>query len=533
MMFFKNTNEKSGKRTEMEKTAQKSKPLKEETAEKSVHLNEETVLGLDESIRLRREEGGVILYTSKKFDINDGDISSITHCLPSSAAIVLSLFDGQRHLKEVFETVNDIWDKPEGVTFDNFCQTLEQFIIPNSPPLNVRFPVLIEATSDNKERIRSWYDPESMIIEGDKFCQLKSRRLKFPSRVMLMPTMACATDCVYCYMGRSHRPQDNSIPLERWRELLAEIEQYHLAAVDFGGGDPMCYEHMVDLLEIIGKFNPPTQTVLSTKCYISPEVAQLFAKMPGLDFQISIDSTDPDIADAMTRRKGYCDRAIESIKNCLAAGVPVSAKAVVTPKSYETLPQTVLDLGDMGVKTIRLACYGTSHYHHSDDHYNSKEEWDELEEKVERIKAERGLDVQLQNGPPGTLADDAKSQEERRKRWDERSLCTAGRSQIVILGDGNLIGCEQIPMRPEYFWGNVANDSLYNVWNSDAFMQKACNIPRDKYEGTACYTCEEYEQCHSTYGLGYCFREAFYTFDTLYAPPPGCPYREPVLRRKT
>ncbi|MFX0196189.1 MAG: radical SAM protein [Candidatus Hodarchaeota archaeon] len=501
------------------------------TAEKSIHLNEKTVLGMDETVRLRREEDSVLLYTSMRQGEETDEMAGVHYNVTSSVAVALALFDGQQPLKEVFETVNYIWDKLQGLTFDKFCQSLEPFIIPNSKPLELKFPVLIEATSDNKERIRSYYDPKSLIIEGDKYCPFKSRRLKFPKRVDIMPTMACATDCVYCYMDRKHQSQDNIMPLERWKELLAEMEPYQLATLDMAGGDPMCYEHILDLLEIIGMFSPPTHTLLSTKCYISPEVAQRLAKMPHVNFQISLDSTDPDIADAMTRRKGFCAKAIESIKNCVAAGLPVAAKAVLTPLNSKSIPQTILDLGDMGVDTIRIACYGTSYFHHTDDLFNSKKEWNEMSEKVERIKAERGLKVQLQNGPPGAMADEFKSQEERAKRWAERSLCTAGKSQITILGDGNLIGCEQLPQSPEYSWGNVANDSLYNVWNSDAFMQKACNIPRDKYEGTACFTCEEFEECHSSLGLGYCFREAYYSFDTIYAPPAGCPHIEPVIRR--
>ena len=103
---------------------------------------------------------------------------------------------------------------------------------------------------------------------------------------------------------------------------------------------------------------------------------------------------------------------------------------------------------------------------------------------------------------------------------------------MIILPDGNLLGCEQIPQKPEYFLGNIAKDSLYNIWNSKSFKKKAYDIPMEKYKGTTCYNCPEFRECHSALGKGYCMIESYKLFGTIYAPDVNCPYIDKKLPRQ-
>ncbi|MCK4905649.1 radical SAM protein [bacterium] len=494
----------------------------------NIFLEEETVLGINKYVRLRQEKSGVILYWSvERIGIGDEIDSSKMSSLSSSTAMILALFDGKRSLKEIFQAVKYIWDNPP-LTFIEFCKELEQFTVKKAPPLNLEAPVLIEVTKDNIKQKIMHYAPESFVIKGDKISAPELMTFKFPITLGIMPSMKCFTDCIYCYMGRHMAPKYSSLPFSRWKELLSEMEEYQLGEIAFGGGDPMCYEYIVDMLEIIGTFNPPTVITLATKSYISTEVARRLSKIPRLELQISLDSTDPKIADAMTQRKGYGEKAIESIKNCLSAGLSMAVKAVVTPLNIKAMPQTILDLHNLGVYPVRAALYGRSMFRHKDELFNKTNEYEEFERSVKEIQAKHGFKVQLQGGYP--QEDEFPEQPE--MSWKKRSRCTAGREQVVILPDGSLIGCEQIPQIPEYFFGSVAKDSLYDVWNSESFKKKAYDIPMEKYKGTACYGCKEFKECHSAFGQGYCMRESYRLYGTIYAPSPGCPYTDKKLPRQ-
>ncbi len=494
-------------------------------SEKDILLKEETILGLNEHIRIRREKSSIIVYWAEhNAGVNErGETidTSGNYCFTSSVAMMLALFDGKRSLKEVFQMVQFIWEEPS-LTFVDLCKELEKFIL-NVPPLNIKIPVLIEVTEDKKQKFIH-YDPEDFVIKGDKFLPQEATVLQFPITTVLMPTLDCVTDCVYCYMGRHLAPKYSFLPFSRWKELLDEMGEYQLSGLGFAGGDPMCYEHTIDMLEIASTFNPPVHISVATKSYISQEVARRLSHISDLEFQISLDSTVPKIADAMTRKKGYCKQAIESIKNLMAAGVNLAVKAVVTPLNIQSMPQTILDLHNLGVKTIRATIYVRSVWHHKDELFNKMNEWEEYGKQVEEIEAKHGFKIIMQGGAPAPEINESQGQNQ--KSWNERNECTVGKKQVVILPDGSLIGCEQLPQTPECFLGNVAKDSLYNVWNSESFKTKSYDIPMEKYKGTVCYNCKEFEGCHSANGKGYCMRESYRIFGTIYAPCPGCPYND-------
>ena len=112
--------------------------------------------------------------------------------------------------------------------------------------------------------------------------------------------------------------------------------------------------------------------------------------------------------------------------------------------------------------------------------------------------------------------------EERRETWPKRSSCSGGTSSLVINADGNVLLCEQVPNEPPFIVGNLRSRSILDVWNSDRLLG-AVHPEQEKFEGTACFDCDEFDECHTS--LGRCFRDALMCFGTCYAPPPACPRR--------
>jgi len=496
--------------------------------EKKLLLKENTVLGLHENIRLRREETSISLYWAvppAEANIYGGSASIY---MPSATAVTLAFFDGKRTLKEIFQAVKYIWGNSP-LTFDDFCKGLEKFVFVKTPPFNFNVPVLIEVIRDKKQKFMR-YTPESFIIKGDNF-NTTVHVSKFPTTISVMPSMECFTDCVYCYMWP--HPKYSPISFSRWKELLEEMGEYELSQLGFNGGDPMHYAYTIDMLEIASTFEPHPYISVATKAYISPEIAQRIARIINLEFQISLDSTDQKIADAMTQRKGYGNRAIESLKNLVKAGITPAVKAVLTPQTIKSMSQTILDLHSLGVHPIRVTNYFRSPSRHKDELFNKADECEEFLKIVKEIEAKHGIEVQLQGSPPEVIGKPLQlTFEQRKKRWDNRSGCSLGKTILYILPDGNLLGCEQIPQKPEYFLGSVANKSIYEVWNSEEFKEKTYEIPREKYKGTACYNCPEFKECHSASGKGYCMRESYKLWGTIYAPEPNCPYNDKELPRQ-
>lgn len=108
-----------------------------------------------------------------------------------------------------------------------------------------------------------------------------------------------------------------------------------------------------------------------------------------------------------------------------------------------------------------------------------------------------------------------------REAWGQRSACSAGRTQMMICADGKVSPCEQMAENNKNFCGDLKNQLLQEVWNSQEFDEKTIHLDRDKFIDTVCYDCDEWEKCHVL--TGNCIRDTSIRYGTIYAPPANCP----------
>ncbi|GHT16998.1 hypothetical protein FACS1894189_2090 [Planctomycetales bacterium] len=236
------------------------------------------------------------------------------------------------------------------------------------------------------------------------------------------------------------------------------------------------------------------------------------------ELQFSIDTDDNEIAESLVGVRDYPKSIFSSIENAISAGFNVAAKSVITPYNLKTIPSLYRELRKRGVKKIRLAVYSRSGYHHSDDLFLSQENFDWLNNEVEKLNAEFTDDkVILQNGQPGL---ERPSPESLKASWPNRNSCTAGRVNMMICADGKVIPCEQMPETEEYFCGDVTNQSILEVWNGDKLRNMTYGMPREKFVGQPCYDCLDRKECHEI--MGYCIRDLAVHHGNIYQAPSNC-----------
>ena len=83
-----------------------------------------------------------------------------------------------------------------------------------------------------------------------------------------------------------------------------------------------------------------------------------------------------------------------------------------------------------------------------------------------------------------------------------------------------MILCDQVPQSGEFVVGDVVKQSLMEVWNSDE-IKRFTDPPVEKFKDSVCYDCGDFDACHKEFG--YCFRDSYFNYGTIYAPPPNCP----------
>ncbi|MDD5189862.1 MAG: radical SAM protein [Dehalococcoidales bacterium] len=349
------------------------------------------------------------------------------------------------------------------------------------------------------------------------------RRLEVPITFNLTLTHRCQTDCRYCYAERRPIKLTDEMTSKQWFEIIDQAAALKIDRVGLLGGDPLTYRDALGVFEYLVRNN--MWFFVSTKCHIDRNMAARLADI-GLaerNVQISIDAPNPEIADFLTGAKGSYERAIDSIKNLLANGVAVRAKAVLTPYNIKLAPQLLRFLYGMGVRDMQLIDYGRSHFHHADDLFVNPADSARVAEQVENLRTEFG-DCTIVYG--AQARDTAKSNdaepslEERWANWQKRSRCSGGSSSMSIAPDGRAFLCEQIPQIEEHFVGDIHRQSIMEIWNSKRLLDYIYPA-RNKFTGSVCHDCDHFDECHRA--SGHCFRDALFAYGNRYLPNPICP----------
>jgi radical SAM protein with 4Fe4S-binding SPASM domain len=467
---------------------------------------ENTLLCISPRWRMKNDGKRVLLY---KYSTEESEWS----VLPAWEALALSLFDGEKNLKQVAEHLAKLMNHP----LESVQKIIEKVMVRRFHSEN---PVLVP-----KETVPygDWCIYDRMYVSLKEYTPIK--RLDAPLSLLLMPSNSCRTDCLYCYAERKTIKRNALLSVNRWKELIAEASDAGVDIASFSGGDPLQYPGIISLLDKL--IEKDFLFLIPTKTYVPPLLATRLVDM-GFGrryFQISIDAWSDGLADLMVRRRGYKDLAVKSISNLVRKGIRVRTNTVCTPMNFRDVPILLVKLAELGVKRSSVAIYGRSIYRHDDSFFMSKKNILWIKEQVEQVKAKYpNYEVSFN----GSIIDyNQGSLREKNRRWTQRAHCSGGISAMTICADGRVILCEQIPQEDQYSVGNVKYQGLIEVWNSPR-MREVAFPSREKFRNTVCFDCKDFDECH--HQLGYCFRDSLNAYGTIYAPPPNCPQAPPSPR---
>jgi len=265
--------------------------------------------------------------------------------------------------------------------------------------------------------------------------------------------------------------------------------------------------------EIISKGIIP---LLSTKEYLSDDTVEKLRGIGLKRIQLSIDSSVPEIADFLTGSEGYFSEMTKLIDRLQKNDIQVTTNTVVTSYNAYTIPYLVKWLLGKNIRTTRISQYGRSLYRHTDDLFLSKEQVNwikphiiEITQKFPQARISFATYF-VENTDPET----------RLNKFLNRPRCTAGKSGLIINPDGTVIICEQLPSTQEFIVGDLAQQSIMEVWNSPR-LKNFLYPSKECFRETDCYVCEHYGQCVLT--TGQCIRDTLKVHNTIYGVDPNCP----------
>ncbi len=179
-----------------------------------------------------------------------------------------------------------------------------------------------------------------------------SARPSAPYRMDLAITYRCNNDCAHCYNGRPRNYPE--LDTAHWKLILDKLWELGVPHIVFTGGEATLRE---DLPELIAHAETNRQiTGLNTNARrLSDESYVRKLVEAGLDHvQITVESCDEQIHDAMVRNRGAHKQTIRGLENAVASPLYVMTNTTMLKTNVDKIPDTLDFLAALGVPTIGL-----------------------------------------------------------------------------------------------------------------------------------------------------------------------------------
>lgn len=248
----------------------------------------------------------------------------------------------------------------------NPTATVMSYLLLQSTPQDTAIKSLAKSFDTSKDQISADYtqiaNQLSELIKPDGACPIHeldlevtppfSTRPSAPYRMDLAITYRCNNDCLHCYNAR---PRDYpELSTQMWFKALDNLWSIGIPHVVFTGGEPTLRE---DLSELINHAEQNGQITgintngrrLSDRKYVDQLVEA------GLDHvQITLESADPAIHDAMVNSRGAWKQTVAGIRNVLETPLYVMTNTTMLTTNFHTLADTLDFLAELGVPTVGL-----------------------------------------------------------------------------------------------------------------------------------------------------------------------------------
>lgn len=464
-------------------------------------------------------------------------INTIIYLLTPIEGFALSLLSGTRQVVDIRRDFNRFFPSEPPSTLDDLLLGIDERVRLNPSQTGIGRDGLLEQSPEPIPDSQS-FDPRRFIISPAEYLERvidvkRVQRLDTPINIYTIFTHRCVANCAYCY---ADRPTCNELPLSRWREIIREMASLGIILASPDNGDTFARRDGIDLLECL--LEHEMHFLLSTKAYVSRETirrlidAGFKKKVRGVlqrQVQLSIDAVDEGVAARILQvKRPHVEKGAETLENFLDAGIMPKVKAVITGLNYDQ-PGGIVDyFYPRGARVFHFVRYRRSFHRHIDELFVEPAHIPMLRSQFDRIRDQYPDVTIVENLLPSGAPPELPSREQVLDQWNNRMGCGGGWSALGISADGNAFLCEQMKMDEQFYVGNARTQTIQEIWNGDRLKQ-FIYPQRDQFAGTICEHCGDFENC--MWKCGRCYRDSYFSYGTVYYPPPACPYNDrPGLR---
>ena len=316
-----------------------------------------------------------------------------------------------------------------------------------------------------------------------------------PLKITWMLNNKCPVHCIYCYADTKYRSKE--LPFERFKEIIHECNTNNISECEIIGGDFFVKKDWNKYLQVMidNKLPPP---YLSTKNILNKDDIEILVQLnyTGV-LQFSIDSLfENELREIIHSPLGY----VNSIKNMfqllseypmLPFSIRVSTVLIQKNTNKKTLNELFLFLSQLHIINeweVRFAMpsFSKSNYFLCDEEQIN---WATTYIKDLMKKSPFFLNF-IEHG---ILQNKQKCELSKEKKYTYR--CTANMKHCFILPDGKVTICERLYWNPLFIIGDLNNNSLSEVWNSDKAHNLYFKTINEINSSSFCKKCQGREEC--------------------------------------
>ncbi len=285
-------------------------------------------------------------------------------------------------------------------------------------------------------------------------------------------TRRCNLECTHCYLPANTKSEgaavSSSLELST-SEALGLVDQIAQVSTEvmliLSGGEPLLREDIFTLASYASKKGMMV-VVGSNGLLIDDAIVGKLKQCGVMGISISLDSTDPEIHDAIRSSKGAWERAVAAIRLCGREGLSVQVNSVVTRTNYEQLPALIALAHGLGAKVYSpffLVCTG-----------RGEELTDLSSQQYEKVLS---VIVKSQGNYDGMMVRTRCAPTIRRLLYGKdpespllkvgTGRCLAGWSYCRITPEGDITPCPYMPLSA----GNIREQPFSVIWHNAAIFQ--------------------------------------------------------------
>ena len=188
------------------------------------------------------------------------------------------------------------------------------------------------------------------IIEPDSPVVLPAERSnKKLDFFWLELTNNCNNRCLHCYADSGPCKPDETVPHNRWLEIIEEGKNAGATAIQLIGGEPLLYSKWRQLVDKAHQLQYETIEIFTNATLITDDDIQFF-KSHHVSIATTIYADNACIHDGITLNQGSFSKTLENIKKIITSSIPLRIASIIM-KPNETEVDGIMKLcANLGVE---------------------------------------------------------------------------------------------------------------------------------------------------------------------------------------